>query len=87
MNDPQPLQDEARKSAVADALRRAKLLAEAAETKLGAVASITEGGNSAPLPMRVRGMQMEAKMASAPVPVAQGEMTISADVNVVWELD
>ena len=89
VNDPQPLQDEARKSAVADALRRAKLLAEAANTKLGAVASITEGGNSLPLPMRVRGMQMEAKMAnaSAPVPMAQGEMTISADVNVVWELE
>ena len=87
VNDPQPLQDEARKSAVADALRRAKMLAEAADTKLGAVASITEGGNSAPLPMRVRGMQMEAKMASAPVPMAQGEMTISADVNVIWELE
>ena len=91
VNEPQALQDEARKSAVADALRRAKLLTEAAGTKLGAIASITEGATYMPVPMRERGMQMDAvasKMsAPAPVPVAQGEMSISADVNMVWELE
>ena len=88
MNEPQALQDEARKSAVADALRRAKLLSEAAGTKLGAIATITEGGGYAPMPMRERGMQMDSMAkASAPVPVAQGEMSISADVNMVWELE
>ena len=89
MNEPLPLQDDARKSAVADALRRAKLLTEAAGTKLGAVSSITEGASYALAPMRERTMQAESKMASAsaPVPMAQGEMTISADVNMVWELE
>ena len=90
VNEPQALQDEARKSAVADALRRAKLLTEAAGTKLGAIATITEGASYAPMPMRERGIAMDsmAKVAaSAPVPMAQGEMTISADVNMVWELE
>ena len=88
VNEPQTLQDEARKSAVADALRRAKLLKEAAGTKLGAIATITEGASYAPMPMRERGMAMDSMAkASAPVPIAQGEMTISADVNMVWELE
>ena len=90
VDEPQALQDEARKSAVADALRRAKLLTEAAGTKLGAIATITEGASYAPMPMRERGIAMDsmAKVAaSAPVPMAQGEMTISADVNMVWELE
>ncbi len=88
MNEPQALQDEARQAAVADALRRAKLLTQAAGTKLGAIATITEGGGYAPVPMRERGMQMDQMTkASAPVPVAQGEMSISADVNMVWELE
>ncbi len=88
INEPRALQDEARKSAVADALSRAKLLSEAAGTKLGAIATITEGGGYAPMPMRERGMQMDQMAkASVPAPVAQGELSISADVNMVWELD
>ena len=89
VDQPQALQDEARKAAVADALRRARLLTEAAGTKLGAIASITEGANYAPMPMQVGGLQMDmaASKRSAPVPVAQGEMSISAEVNMVWELE
>ena len=89
VNEPQALQDDARKSAVTDALRRAKLLTEAAGAKLGAIASITEGASYAPMPMQTRGvpMDMAASKMSAPVPVAQGEMTISTDVNMVWELE
>ncbi len=86
INESQALQDEARQAAVADALRRAKLLVEAAGTKLGAIATISEGSGNAP--MRERGLQMEAMAkASAPVPVAQGELTVSAEVNMVWELE
>ncbi len=88
VNEPQALQDEARQAAVADALRRAKLLSDAAGAKLGAIATITEGAAYAPTPMRERMMKMDSMaQASAPVPVAQGEMTISADVSMVWELE
>ena len=88
INEPQPLQDEARQAAVADALRRAKLLTQAAGTTLGAIAAITESGGYAPVPMRGRVMKMDSQSeASAPVPLAQGEMSVSADVSMVWELE
>ena len=59
-----------------------------AGTKLGAIASITEGSSYTPQPMQGRMMQADMAMkSSAPVPVAQGELVISADVNMVWELE
>lgn len=80
---PEPVLDEARKRAVADALHRALLLTEAAGVALGAVVAISEGGgNFAPSPM----FRMEGAMADAPVPVAQGEVSLSASVTMVWEI-
>lgn len=77
------LKDEARREAVADAAAKAALYAEAAGVKLGRVASISEAGGYAP-PMP---MAMEAGFAkSADVPVAPGELTISAMVSVVYEI-
>lgn len=76
-----PLEDEARKAAVADAIARATLLVEAAGGKLGPVVSITEGGSFAPpMPM------FRADAAAAPVPVAGGEVGVSASVSVVFEI-
>ena len=42
------LKDEARKEAVANALRRAKLYADAAGAEVGEVLTIDEGGDSGP---------------------------------------
>lgn len=81
LQDQRPVEDEARKDAVADALARAKLLATAAGEKLGPIMSITEGGggDQRPIPM--------FKAASdAAVPVAAGEVGISASVTIVWQL-
>lgn len=81
--DPAPAMNEARKAAVADAIARATLLVEAAGAKLGPVVSITEGGAMAqpgPMPM----FRMDA--AAAPVPVAGGEVGITASVSVVFEI-
>ena len=87
VSDPQELQDQARKSAVQDAQRKAALMAEAAGAKLGNVLSINDS-TPGPIPMSARGGMVQYDMAAkaAPVPVAQGEMVISSDVNVVWEL-
>lgn len=75
--------DEARKRAVADATHRALLLTAAAGVTLGRVVSIGEGGGySSPEPM----MRADAAMASAPVPVAQGEVSLSTTVTMVWEI-
>lgn len=79
--DPRPVEDEARKEAVADALARAKLLAEAAGEKLGPIVSITEGGGYQPP------MPMMSKMAGdSAVPMAAGQVGISASVTIVLQL-
>lgn len=81
LQDPRPSQDEARKQAVADAVARAKLIATAAGTKLGAIISINEGGIDPQMPG-----PMFRMAADAAVPVAQGEVEISASVTMVFEL-
>ena len=85
---PQAAQDDARRGAVKDALRKANLLTEAAGVKLGALQSISESGGNFIAPMakvaRLQAVGMAAAATSAPV--AQGQVSISADVNMVWEL-
>lgn len=81
LSDPGPLQDEARKLAVADARARAELFAQAAGVRLGRIMTISEAGGSVPRPEMMRA----AAMADA-VPVAAGELAIRSQVNIVWEL-
>lgn len=79
--DPRPKEDEARKAAVADAVARARLLAEAAGAHLGAIVSITEGGfTPGPMPMFAKAAE------SAAVPVAAGEVEVSASVTMVFDI-
>ncbi len=81
--DPQPVNDEARKLAVADAVRKAGLLAQAAGVKLGAVMSISEQtGYADPSPM----FRAEASAAPSGVPVAGGEVAMTVIVNMTWTL-
>jgi len=89
VENPQMQQDEARKAAVKDALRKAELLTQAAGVKLGAIITMNESGGAAPVPtpMMAKMARGEAMDAAKPVPLAQGEMTISADVNIVWALE
>ncbi|WP_127903979.1 SIMPL domain-containing protein [Solirhodobacter olei] len=83
LSDPAPYQDAARKAAVADAMHRASVLAAAAGVKLGPVQSISEAGN-APVPL-MRAAPMMLKVSS-PVPVAQGEVDVKAEVQMVFGL-
>ena len=75
------LLDEARERAVADARRKAEIYAKAAGVTLGAPLSISEEGNSAPVPYR----RMAAGMAVS-APVAQGEETLAVSVSVSWAI-
>jgi uncharacterized protein YggE len=81
LQDQRPTEDEARKAAVVDAVARAKVLADAAGAKLGDIQSINEGGAAQPGPM-----PMFKTMDAASVPVAAGEIGISASVTIVWAL-
>lgn len=79
---PDPLIDEARRQAVADAARKASLYAQAAGVQLGSVLEIREPGTGpAPGPRMSR---MEPVMAEAAMPVAGGELTFSAQVTIVY---
>lgn len=82
IEDPAPLQVEARKKAVEDARARAERLAQLAGVKLGPAVSIIEidGGDSRPVPM----MAM-AKM-DASMPVERGELTLGTTVQIVYAL-
>ena len=75
--------DDARKQAVADARRKAEVLAEAAGLTLGPVLSIRDSQSSGgrPRPM----MRMEAAMADS-VPVQAGEMEMSSRVDIDYAL-
>jgi uncharacterized protein len=75
------LLDEARERAVADARRKAEIYARAAGVTLGAPLSISEEGDSAPVPYR----RMAAGMAAS-APVAQGEETLRVTVSVSWAI-
>ncbi|MGI9570371.1 MAG: SIMPL domain-containing protein [Desulfobulbia bacterium] len=80
-----PLRDVARKLAVEDAVRKAKLYADAAGVGLGDIINISEaGGVRPPRPMMMRRAEMAAD--SAPVPIARGEQTLSVNVNITWEI-
>lgn len=81
--DAKPAQDEARKAAVADALDKAGLYAGAAGVALGEVLSISEAGAVSPRPE----MMAMARMADSAVPIAEGEVQITARVTLVIALD
>ena len=75
------LLDNAREQAIADARRKAEIYAKAAGVTLGSALRISEEGTPQPL-FRTR---MAAPMAAgAPVPIAQGEETLSVSVAVTW---
>ncbi|NUB44025.1 SIMPL domain-containing protein [Fertoebacter nigrum] len=84
LTDPDPAMDEARKRAVADAVAKATLLTGAAGVGLGPIIEITEGGGYAPPMPQFR---MEAGMAADAVPVAEGEVTMTAQVTVIFALE
>lgn len=86
VSQPEAALDEARKLATADAARKAKVYAEALGVSLGPVLSVSEGFNVPPPMPLLRGKAMMADAASAPVPVAAGEQTLSVDVNITWEI-
>lgn len=78
--------DAARTAAVATARARAQLYAAAAGLHVARIRSIAEGGGEQPEP---RNMIMVTAMrkAAAPTPVESGEVSLTASVTVVFELN
>ena len=84
IRDPAALQTAAREAAVADALSRAQTYARAAGATVGRVLSIQENGSEPPQPM-FRAMAV-ARVGAAPTPTAAGELGVTANVTMVFEL-
>lgn len=81
--DPAAAVTEARKKAVADAIAKAKTLAEAAGVSVGRVLEITDQAIApSPMPISAKGFDM----ARASVPVQAGENAYNVQVNVTFEL-
>lgn len=83
IEDRQALSDKAIAAAIADATRKAELMADAAGVRLVRVLNVNanEGGGAGPL------FRREAMVASAPaVPVMGGELSVSANASISWEI-
>lgn len=77
-------EDRARTEAVAEARRRAEVIARAAGMELGPLVSLTDTSmTQGPRPMA---MMARAADAEASTPVEAGELTLSAQVTGVWSL-
>ena len=84
--NPDAALDEARTAAVAKARARAELYAKAAGLKVKRIASISEGAGApepGPRPM----MRMAMAEAGAAPPVQPGELSLSAQVTISFELE
>ncbi|WP_343312381.1 SIMPL domain-containing protein [Brucella sp. BE17] len=86
-DDPAEALNEARKRAVADALAKAKTLADAAGVEVGRVVEISEQSRqSMPRPMMQQFKVASAAAREDSVPVAAGENTYNISVNVTFEI-
>lgn len=85
VSDADSLKDAARKAAMTDAMRKAKLYADAAGVELGGCFRSTKQDFGGPRPQM---MMARAEMVSdsAPAPVEAGETSLQVRVNVTWEL-
>ena len=83
VDDPQPLEDEARRQAVADARRKAELYAEAAGVTLGPTVRIQDQWVGIPRPPEP---QFRALAVQEAVPVEPGELTITAQITLTYRL-
>ena len=82
IDHPEAALDEARTAAMAQARSRAELYARAAGLKVLRILSISESGGYSPQPMAF----MARKVMASATPVAAGELAMSANVTVQFEL-
>ena len=84
IDEPEAVYDEARRAALDKARKRADMYAESLGLKVKRIVSVSEGGGfQPPQPMMMKAMAMDARESS---PVSPGETTLSASLDVVFEL-
>lgn len=86
MDKPDEALDEARREAMANARKRAKLYASAAGLKVKRILSISESGGYSPGPPVIYARMAMDEAAPAPPPVAEGEVETQISVQMAFEL-
>ncbi|MBP6798225.1 MAG: SIMPL domain-containing protein [Luteimonas sp.] len=84
IDQPEAAYDEARQAALKKAQARAEMYAKSLGLRVRRIVSISEGGGFRPPMPMMKAMAMDARAESAPV--APGETTLSASLDVVFEL-
>jgi len=84
VSNPNKLLDDARKQAIAEAIKNANIYADAADFELKRILNISENAGYTPQPY-AGAARMEMAMADS-VPVQAGELDYSITVNVQWEI-
>lgn len=83
IQDRKPLIDQARIAAVQDARAKAELYAKAAGVTVGDVVEISE--NTARI--EPRNLRMAEAMSANSVPISEGTLDITANINIIYALD
>ena len=88
LSDRSPHVQAARRAAVADALAKADLYAQAAGVGLGDLLLISETSDaSGGYRPEMQNARFESDMAVSSVPVEAGELKITATINMVWSIE
>ena len=85
ISDESPARDVAIEKAIEDAKHRGEVMAKAAGKSLGAVIAVSETGTSA-IPYYSKGAYDTAEALRADVPIEPGQLDVTANVTVVFEL-
>jgi len=89
LQDPSAATDEARRRAVAEAIRLVNLYADAAGVTVGDVMSISEAGSNGYRALNAEPVVMAEMAQSSPsydVPVAPGKIEVNASISIVYEI-
>jgi hypothetical protein len=86
LDNDKDLKNQARTQAMKEALAKAELYANAAGLKVARIVTISEGYEYSPQPVMMQRAEMAMMDASAPTPVAAGEVGVTASVSVLFEL-
>lgn len=85
-SDPESLRDQPRTDAVHAARAKAEVLAAAAGAELGEVLAISEGGAVIPMAFARAEAAFDGAMPQASINVAPGQLELTVDVTVTFEL-
>jgi uncharacterized protein YggE len=84
IDDPKPLQSQARASAIDDARQKASELADALGVKLGNPIQVNE--TSGPSPVALKAIDAAQALGGGQVPISTGQLSVSVSVDVTFEL-